>query len=376
METILFVHGTGVRTTAFETTLALITRKAQKHLRGYRIVGCNWGEVFGAKLNDGGRSIPDYTDAGATSASIKSSKLALWSLLAEDPLLEVRITEVAEHLIPQGFEIWGRVMALDEADEATELLRAWDLGDPWLSFIKSLKSNIKWKLTVTALRGSLLTYADVMARAVTAAFFAWLQSSGSPGLTGKQREQLESVLVVPLGGEGLGIGSWFLGKLTDYAVQRRGSLSDASGPAVGDILRYQARGDTLRNFIGEQAMKANASVILAHSLGGVAAVDWLAMGARGIRALVTVGSQAPYFYEIDALTSLPFSRELPDCFPKKWLNFFDPRDLLSYRAQEIFRGRAMDVRVDNGQPFPESHSAYWHNDTEVWPEIGRVIDSR
>jgi hypothetical protein len=108
-------------------------------------------------------------------------------------------------------------------------------------------------------------------------------------------------------------------------------------------------------------------------LGGVATVDWLALGKRSITRLITVGSQAPYFYEIDALVSRPFGAGLPRYFPKKWLNIFDPNDFFSYRAAKIFPGVAVDKRVDNGQPFPESHSAYWHNDAAVWPAIKESV---
>ncbi len=373
-ETILFVHGTGVRAESFNMSLELISAKAKQFLPAYRIVGCNWGDPFGARLNDSGKSIPNYSDAGAAVSASHSAELSRWTLLAEDPLLELKITPVSDALGgPEGEKIWGLIQALDNNPEVLELMRLWALERLWPTFVDSLVFDAQWKQVVSGLKGCAVDHAGPMARAVSAALFARLREVGLPCLSGKQREQLEAALLKFLGGEGLGIGSWLLNKLTDYAVPRRGKLSDASGPAVGDILRYQARGELLRNFIGEQAAKSRATIILAHSLGGIASVDWLATGARDVRALVTVGSQAPYFYEIDALASRSFGSGLPDFFPKTWLNFYDPRDLLSYQARDIFTGRAMDVRVDNGQPFPESHSAYWQNDEEVWPEIRRVL---
>ncbi|RYG95250.1 MAG: hypothetical protein EON58_14565 [Alphaproteobacteria bacterium] len=165
---------------------------------------------------------------------------------------------------------------------------------------------------------------------------------------------------------------WLAKKLTNYVEPRRGELTDKLAPVIGDILRYQARGETLRNFIGQTVDKTNASVILAHSLGGIASVDWLAESPHSVRALVTVGSQAAYFYEIDALYSRKLGTGLPDSFPKKWLNIYDRRDFLGYAASRIFRGKAMDLDVDNGQPFPASHSAYWQNDV-IWGEIARIL---
>lgn len=66
-----------------------------------------------------------------------------------------------------------------------------------------------------------------------------------------------------------------------------------SGPALGDILRYQARSGPLREFLERQiTMGEGPSVVIGHSLGGVALVDLLAMAAirqapvRGLRLTV------------------------------------------------------------------------------------------
>lgn len=87
--------------------------------------------------------------------------------------------------------------------------------------------------------------------------------------------------------------------------------------------------------------------------------------------MVTVGSQAPFFYEIDALASLSYGEPLPSYFPA-WLNIYDGRDFLSYIGAGVFPGRVTDQRVDNGQPFPQAHSAYWRNDA-VWQHVGRFL---
>ena len=146
---------------------------------------------------------------------------------------------------------------------------------------------------------------------------------------------------------------------------------------VGDILRYQARGDEIRNFLRLTIEECNDSVIiLAHSLGGVACVDLLAEKATpAVTHLITAGSQAPYFYELDALVSRSFGSGLGDHFTQKWLNFYDLRDFLSYRAAMIFPGKVTDKIVDNGQPFPESHGAYWHNDKEFWEPVTKFLES-
>ena len=149
-------------------------------------------------------------------------------------------------------------------------------------------------------------------------------------------------------------------------------------PAAGDIMRYQARGSGIRCYIRRVVADAVAGdsdrsvTLLAHSLGGIACVDALIEEPIPcVDRLVTVGSQAPFFYEIDALASLSYGEPLPDHFPA-WLNIYDDRDFLSYIGEGLFPGRVMDQRVDNGQPFPQAHSAYWRNDA-VWQHIGGFL---
>ena len=118
-----------------------------------------------------------------------------------------------------------------------------------------------------------------------------------------------------------------------------------------------------------------AVTVLAHSLGGVACVDLLAMEDLDGRVdqLITVGSQAPFFYECGALASVEHPKTLPGHFPRRWLNIYDPWDLLAYRAAKVFPQHASDVEVSNGQPFPFAHSAYWSN-SKVWDAIGTWLD--
>jgi hypothetical protein len=89
-----------------------------------------------------------------------------------------------------------------------------------------------------------------------------------------------------------------------------------------------------------------------------------------VHLLITVGSQAPFLYEIKALHSLQYGEPLLPDFPA-WLNIYDLRDFLSYVGERVFPEKVRDVRVDNKQPFPRSHSAYWTN-----PATWKAIVSR
>jgi predicted alpha/beta hydrolase family esterase len=135
---------------------------------------------------------------------------------------------------------------------------------------------------------------------------------------------------------------------------------------------YQARGQDIRRFIRQTIEKVEGPVVvIEHSLGGIAAVDLFIeapVTRPTVKLLVTIGSQAPLLYELNALVSMTFDAHgrLPQHFPS-WLNIYDEHDFLSYKASSIF-SEAQDVCVRNGQPFPESHSAYWGN-AEVWDAI-------
>jgi pimeloyl-ACP methyl ester carboxylesterase len=146
-------------------------------------------------------------------------------------------------------------------------------------------------------------------------------------------------------------------------------------PAVGDVLLYQSRGESIRRRIRESMPEKGPVVLLGHSLGGVACVDLLVQAELPqVELLITVGSQAPFFYEMDALPSLQFGHPLPHHFPR-WLNVYDPRDFLSYVASPVFTASARgisDVRVDNRQPFARAHSAYWAN-PQTWDAIAPAL---
>jgi len=378
----LFIHGIGVRGDAWFSGFDLISRKAKQHLPGMNVEGCRWGDPFGARLHRQGATIPVYSDTGDANLREDDASRERWYLLANDPLLELRITPEEAYLgAPPGLHIFALIPALAANQPVLTLLGDSSVAYPWPSFIAKISADAEWKSVVESLTASAAAMSEKLARAITAAYQKHLRENSFPGLIGPQRDRLKDAMLAPLGGPPLGIGDWLLSRFTGAGERRRGSLSDATTPAVGDTVRYQSRGAEIRNFIAQRVRQTGASVLLAHSLGGIAAVDWLASAEYvefcnsnpKIDCLITAGSQSPYFYEIDALVSRKFGAGLPETFPKKWLNFYDRADFLSYMAEPAFPGRARDVEVDNGQPFPESHSAYWNNDSQVWEVIAAFL---
>jgi pimeloyl-ACP methyl ester carboxylesterase len=154
---------------------------------------------------------------------------------------------------------------------------------------------------------------------------------------------------------------------------RRGAVTDAVSPVSGDILVYLANGDPIRRFIRETIESAAPPVhVLAHSLGGIACVDLCVLDPpRGIETLVTVGSQAPYLYELGALPSLRPPAQLPRNFPT-WINVHDPNDMLSYVGSSVFPGQVHDIEVRSRMPFPYSHSAYWKSPV-LWAALAKRL---
>jgi len=139
---------------------------------------------------------------------------------------------------------------------------------------------------------------------------------------------------------------------TSALRRHRRDFSDTAALPIGDVLLYQTRGAAIRKFIRDKIAESPLPVTLvAHSLGGIACVDLLAMpDPPRVTGLVTIGSQSPLLYEIGVLTSMQPPADLPQSFPP-WLNIFDLNDFLSYVAKPLFE-RATDLEVDSGQPFP------------------------
>ena len=375
--TLMFIHGTGVRQAGFAATMRLLSEKAAQYLPNWQLAGCYWGGIFGVELGRAGASIPGYDATGSAQEARQAQMNSRWILLAGDPLIEVRVAPDQAYMGPSpGQRVWSLINELPAKAANLHVSRS-IVPETWVAFVTRVLEDFEWEHSITSLSIPVAAASPVVARALAAELQRYLRDAGMPTLQGEQRDELCRELEPMLGGPAQGlVGDWLLRRLTGMGRRNRGRLTDMTTPAAGDVLRYQSRGGAMRSFIEVQAAKCNARVLLCHSLGGIAAVDWLALAARPIDALITVGSQAAYLYEIDALASRPFGSGLPDFFPNKWLNFYNENDMLSYPAEGVFKGRVVDVSVKNGAPFPDSHSAYFGDDRQVWPQIARFLDQQ
>ena len=412
--TVVFVHGTGVRA---ERCLATFER-VRDNITGRRpeisVLACSWGDRLGAVLNAGGVSVPQHpgragsragsrSDSGSWSGSpwpgsspdsgsglvsgpepgAEQEGGALpWGLLEADPLHELRmIALIARQSPATGRFVVGaepaevrladRLRRLPGAEPIRAELAGLGLLDEFTAAVPALLSCATAQ---EALRlGPEIEVARALARAAVAEAFrrAAAGPRGAVPITAARREQLLLLVAEAMGAADLGIGS-ALGKAmarlawqwagAGVVERRRGAITDAAHPMAGDIVLYLSRGERIRRFIRDCCRDAEPPVVLlAHSLGGVACLDLLATEpVPGVARLVTVGSQAPFLYELDALPSLSYGEPLPEHLPP-WTNFYDPRDLLAYVGAGVFPGRVADIAVPSGNPFPYAHGDYFGN---------------
>lgn len=391
MRTVVFVHGTGVREGAYRESFNKVSAALGK-LNGVSVAPCYWGHL-GSDLHAGGASIPEYDltraleDGETPTATDDEYGIELWAILYDDPLYELRVLAVrgqavsdrAPGLPAPGDELARRGKQFEVTPKLRTLLARGGIDGDFEDARTSITGSEAYRIALEGAPSTLADYRAAVARALIAeAVASAAHQDTTPPIAhdAPLRDETERLLIEALGGFERSMGGWVkqqLGGLvlrvaTAKGVRRRGALSDASSPMAGDILLYQARGQEMRSFIRQQITNAAPPrVLLAHSLGGIACVDLLVAEAIEVELLITVGSQAPFLYEINALQSLPYGQPLPAHFPR-WLNLYDLRDFLSYKGGAIFPGRVKDVKVDNKEPFHWSHSAYWSND-QVWKAI-------
>ncbi|MEU1704260.1 hypothetical protein ABZ478_02500 [Streptomyces sp. NPDC005706] len=411
MVTLLFVHGTGVREPGYGDALRRVREAVAARRPDVRVEPCDWGSALGSYLRDGGVSIPGFAQQGGRGPEAPGpddEQVARWALLYADPLAELRLSALTgtataagpAPFVPGGAapgdELLEALAALPSSDAADGAWTEAGLGLPLARAAAELAAAADLRRAVAADGGSPSVLPRLTARALVAHA---LHQGGDPGrVPAAARDALVDRLTGALGGDDRGVGealaagARFAARLFEnvlgsrLAVAHRTALSGKSVGFVGDIVSYLVRGEAVRALVAERVRaQSGPVVVLAHSLGGIISFDLLASGVlldgaetgpgarpRQVRALVTVGSQAPLLYELDALPSRPYGSGLPRGFPL-WVNVYDRRDLLSYRASEVFSGGVTDVEVDNRQPVSAAHSAYWSNDT-LWTVLDDVLD--
>jgi hypothetical protein len=393
MLTVLFVHGTGVRTEEFNHTLSAITA-CFGNLANIEIAGCEWGKAHGARTAR--LSIPDYQQVKALDPEGVFEPIDMWAQLLADPFIEI---ELFARIGDENEPLFGdhKTLAACEADTLSAITGATtppslqqhlgrDTVEQAVATVFAYSETERaWGMALASeadLGDALTVGAGMLARAVVALSMAKRFGQGFPVMPGEQRDIIVDWLASAMSSNSqrkglaadafaavmapvrkLGNGTLLLGAWLGTAALKhyRSGISDTASLRAGDILLYQSRGDAIRQFIAAQVRTYSHPVLLlGHSLGGIACVDLLAtIEGLPVAGLVTVGSQAPYLYELGALSSMLPDTALPEHFPA-WLNFYDRNDMLSYLAKPVFGAKVVaDVEIKSNQPFPIAHSAYW-----------------
>ena len=390
MTSVLFVHGTGGRTPYLAEPFRRIKRALLERRHDLCVERCLWGDHTGARLNADGNSIPAYRARRVNDRDFGETSVALWSALYQDPFYELRLLTlcppkhrgIALGAAPPGELLRQRLTAFAASPELSAALETAGITAVFDGAIREVAGASPFHDAMAVAGEPVSPYVMATARAVVAVAMSMAGADEGTEIArittdGALRDEVVGALDRELGDtEHLflkllasplrGVTSSLVASYTRRQVT---AITDATSPHVADIVRYQARGQKMRDFIRARVRELEPPVVLlAHSLGGIMCVDLLIGEAiPEVTLLVTVGSQAPFFYEVDALSSLEFGQPLPPHFPR-WLNIYDLHDILSYEGKRIFPGRVDDVEVSSAQPFPRSHLAYWDNPA-TWDAI-------
>ncbi len=383
MTSVIFVHGTGVREVRYARTLARVRDGLASRCPDVTILPCAWGDALGAIPPGGPSLIPGKGIREKSSAKAEANGLdevtARRYILDIDPLHQLSLISLAWRHRPKadlefpGEETASAVLQRHIAELPGQQALQAELGAAGLtvSFRESLSFIAESDAVAQALARIRVDDGEwgEFVTALGEAVIARAAREADVELWPEERQRLVDLVVGAFHGGQLGIGRLFFGAALEttmrlggaFAEQRfRGPLDDWANPSVGDILRYLAFGETVRDFIeGRVAAAGKPVILIGHSLGGIACLDLLASTPiSAVARLITVGSQGSRLYQMGALPNLPEGSELPERFPP-WTNVYSRYDLLSYLAEPVFAPHVTDVEISSSRAMPAAHSAYF-----------------
>ena len=301
--TILFVHGTGVRLPKFRAAVEVAKKAAAAAGIGAGFAECAWGDPLGVEFQ--GLSLPDPPSEERLRE--EAEDFARWSWLFDDPLFELDKLTIrdASGTPPKGppgrkpewLALWEKIRAYGPSQELALLLERGGLRELWPAAWAAVAGSEVTRLAFERSAHELPVASRALARAVLAELHVRAVDSGHPGPTRVLRDSLVERMLNDWDQVVFAPSDFFVNMFKRAATRslrrHRGSLSDAAMLPIGDILLYQARGAEVREFIRSKVAAAEPPVtIVAHSLGGIACFDVLALpDPPEVAHLVTVGSQ-------------------------------------------------------------------------------------
>lgn len=383
---LFFIHGTDTRDT--EDIVALIRDRVHRigRYEATDVIPVEWGKAVGPNDQLDIESVLPRATTRRAGTEVPTDSDDRWLLLSANPFSELQV-----------LQYWPGVRAAinmpNEVLPSTVLanrLRALP-GEAADRSSGNVFSSAEWQAAGQAVGASeLFAQAvdrrgpddELVLQAVSDTIVALLVHGRTAELLSKRRgipdpeglDTLAAGILEDLATSRGAAGEWILRKVVlpsavRYARKNRQSIMTGVASFARDITFYLQHGDAIREYIADQ-LHAHApegqAVVMAHSLGGIAALDVLSENeatARLIDLLVTVGSQSSLLYQMDSLHSLRRGSSLNTPF-SRWLNIYDPADFLSFCVDNVFKSQEgpRDKSVNNGLEFPESHSGYFVND--------------
>jgi hypothetical protein len=401
--TLFLVHGTGVRAQAYDASVDRIQRRALANGIRAHVVGCYWGDMHEVAADAITRSLPPARSLEPVPEAQHMDSADEWGVLLDDPLIELRLaaagspTTPREPVVGSNPPAQAAVDALNRLGAHIDPQRLGGLAPAEVTHAAVIVGRSAALRECARAAGSAREphLIELAARAVVAqALAVYAEDPDTPAPISATvqvaRDELLEAVRDALGppAQALAVPSWIRKPAaglaartsTSYLRRRRYSagVTSLASQTIGDILYYQRRGEGIRELVRQQIATVRPPVVaLGHSLGGIILADVLSdKPPASVRCLVTVGSQVPLFWAIDAL-----HRPKADFAPfEPWLNIYNPRDFLSFVAAPSFphNSRLRDIEIDPGIPFPFAHSAYFDQDTTYrmvagfWKEYGRA----
>ncbi|WP_243075678.1 hypothetical protein [Microbacterium sp. SS28] len=206
----------------------------------------------------------------------------------------------------------------------------------------------------------------------------------------KEIEQPSPERVDDEGGTEDPVQSAVLAAATTVLANNRAAIAVAAGNFIRNVFFYFNDRNNIREWVAreiaaERAKYDGPMVVAGHSLGGVIAVDALTYREQPKTLLVTAGSQMPLFAVLRLAEPLGGGGVRPF---KPWLNFYNPRDPLSYYASTVFPPESVfpvgstphaespvDSEIRRPKHLPEVHTGYFEEDSlydGIWDRLGAL----
>ncbi|WP_406293303.1 hypothetical protein OG948_02050 [Embleya sp. NBC_00888] len=270
-----------MRAKSFDETMGVLSGVFAGRFRDVRFRGCHWAEAEGARPASR-LSVPGCETSGGGTADPEDEQLAIWRVLYTDPWRELRLlglqkattrraspgAEPAEQVFLRGIRQW------EPSPELRKTLTGYGLSAAFDEALVRVRASAELRAAAKTAEIDAHAHRYVVARALVACAIVSLGEVPAP--TGAGRNVVLEAVARDLDAIRKKVPGWVQNLGTLYLRARRGKHIDGITPMLGDILRYQARGEGLHELIARSVDDVPGDgpvTLLGHSLGGIACVD-------------------------------------------------------------------------------------------------------